>query len=37
MQCHVSSKGKKLHRMNRRLGTGLTDDSHVSCQEANGY
>ena len=23
--------------MNLRLGTGLTGDSHVSCQKANGY
>ena len=37
VQCRDSCKGEKQHRLNRRQGTGLTGDSHVSCQKANGY
>ena len=37
VQFRDSCKEEKLHRMNRRQGTGLTGDSHVSCQKANGY
>ena len=37
VQRHDSCKGEKQHRLNQRQDTGLTGDSRVSCQKANGY